>query len=119
MGNLNQVINTAAVTDNGIIQSAAVNTAVSPDFHIIADNNAADLRNSLVFAVNNHKTETIQTDTGTAVNIAFIPHQAVCNLRTDANPAIVADFAAAADNGIMLNNAIFADFNIFFDLSRF
>lgn len=111
MGNLNQVVNPAAVSDYRIIKRPPINTGISADFNVIADNHPAQLGNSFMLPVDDHKAKTVLTDTRPAENITVISHQAVRKMRPNANPAIIADFTIFINNGICLNPTVIADFN--------
>ena len=119
MSNLNQIINSATVADDRIIQSTAIHARIGADFNVIADNHPSQLWDPLMAPLNHHKAKTVQTDAGAAVYITVITHKAVGNLRTAADAAIVADHAAGGNDGIGLNNAIVSDFGIVINYNIF
>lgn len=65
-----------------------------------------------MLSLNKQETKTIPANACTAVNIAVISHQAMGDMRSDANTAIAADFAPAGNYDICFQNAIVADFDI-------
>ncbi len=115
MSDLNQIINPAAVTDNRIIQSTAVNTSISADFNIITDNHPSHLRNTLVLTVYHLKTKPILSDSRTGINITIIPHNRISNGSICTDTAIIAYLAAVSNNNPCFNLAMAADSDLFTD----
>ena len=115
MGNLNQIVNTTTVADNRIVQSPSVHARIGADFDIVADNHAANLRNTFMLAGNHQETETVRTDSGAVVNKAVIAHNRIGNACIGTDAAVVAYLTAAIDNRSGFQNAVVADFDVFTD----
>lgn len=115
MRNLHQIIDTAAVPDNRVVQSASVNTGICSDFNIITDNNPSDLGNSFMLPVNNGKTKPVLSDSCPCINITVVSHQAVSYTRVIADSTVVANLTASGDNRISLYDTVITDNYVVFN----
>src|SRR5450830_1119020 len=101
VGNLDLVIELHAITDHGIGQSPAINSRIDADFHIVADQYAADLGNLVPNTFRIGKTEAFTTNHRTRLNDHPLPDtHVVVKGHTGRQPAISTDFTARTDKAV-------------------
>ena len=113
---LHEVINLRALADDGGAECAAVDRHARADFHVVADDDVANLRHLAVDAAVLHVAETIRADHRVGVNAdapadfrARINHNVREQIHVVAEFGVVADEIAALQNGPRADAHAFAD----------
>ena len=112
MGDLYLVIQLHAVTDDRVIERAAVNGGVGADLHLVADNHATELRNFLPALAILRKTEAVSTDHRTRLQQAVRANGATISENHMRDKAAARTYARA-----LSDEAARTDICIFHDLS--
>ena len=74
---LNQIINFTALSDHSVIKRAAVHSGIGPDFDIIFNSNATDLRNLHPLTFKGSKAKAVTTDHATRLQYTTGSNRAV------------------------------------------
>ena len=107
---LHEVINLRAFADDRRAERAAVNRHVRADFHVVADDDVADLRHFAVNAAVLHVTKTVRTNHRAGVNAdAPADFRARINRHVREQIHVVAEFGVVADEIAALQNGSRAD----------
>ncbi len=127
--NVDKIIEFDAFGDAGVVQRAAIDGRVRPNFDVIGDLHDADLRKFPVAAFSVDVPETVRANHGSRVNLNAMAHPGAGvhgRVRMDAaifaNPASRADYAmrtnlrALADMRVFANHRVRADAHIFFEV---
>ena len=113
VADIDDVAEFAALTDNCIFNRAALNAAVCADFDIVFDNNHADLRDFIMFAIVGCVTVAVFADCGVGVYDYVVSQSAaVVYHGVWVQDAVVADFDAVADKHARINYHVVADYGI-------
>lgn len=111
-----QVINLGSTLDDGAAGGCPVDCRMRPDFHVVANNDVADLRHFMVLAANGDKTKTVAADGGVAMNNTAIADNALLPYGyTGVNDDVSTDLDALADIGVRIDDGVIADYRIIRD----
>ncbi len=105
MSNLNKIINLGSGSNHGIRSGAAINRRVRPDFNVVFDQYAAELRYLLMRLWPRSETEPILTDPHAGMNDDPVSKQTEQQRGTGAYPAVITQHHARADHGVRANPA--------------
>src|ERR1041385_9049452 len=116
VGDLDQVIDFRAPTDDGRTEGASVDRDIGPNFDFVTDDNIADLRDLAMHASILDITETIGADNGTGVDTNMITD---LGSRIDGNIwkyivtisklAVCANMVSALQNGSLANRGLLSN----------
>ena len=119
MGDLDKIIDLRPFADNGFIKPGPVNRYISPDFHIIFDNNRTGLRYFLVDTGYSDKTKPVAADNRAAMDDNPLPYFNFFPYRgMGIDKAVFTDSRTTSDVYIAVNNRPVADNRFIFDYSK-
>ncbi len=117
VGDVDEIVEFGAPTDDGAANGRAVNAGTGADFHVIFEDDVADVRHFFPSPVLLcRKPKAIGTHDGIGMKGAVFPHHAVKMYpNTGKKSAAVADAGVAPDVNLWINRAIVANHRTFFD----
>jgi hypothetical protein len=104
--NLNEVIESASRTDNGVTGRTSVYRAIRPDLDIIPDNDAAELRNAYPAMRGGYETKTSPPNADASGNPDTVAYQGVADASVRPDRALVAEDHPVAYDGVTADVAI-------------
>src|SRR5690349_14399816 len=115
MAYLHLIINLRAVADDGVRPGAAVYRSARADFHIVADDDAAELRQFYVAFFAEREAEPVLPDMHAGVDDDAPAHLRVGEGRAGADGRAGSDLHRPADDGVGMNGGAVADCGILAD----
>ena len=110
MGNMHKIIDFGAPLHDGAPSGRPVDRGIGADFHIVLNNDIADLRHLQVFAVNGDKTEAVATQHGAALDDHPVAQNGPFPQRyIRMNHAVFPDHGAVADIGVRIDDGAVAN----------
>ena len=97
---LHQVVDLGALADHGIADRTAVDGSTGADFHIVLDDDAADLRDFKTASAAHHEAKAILADLAAAMNDDPIADQGVADRGAGADRAVAADPDLGTDHAV-------------------
>ena len=96
---LHKIVDLGALADDGVAGRAAVDRDVGADFHVVLNDDAADLRDFPMALRRRQIAEPVLADAGAGMDDHAVADQRVQHRRAGADRAIAADRDARADHG--------------------
>ena len=113
---LHQIVDTAAVPNNGVGTGAAIDCGVGADFDVVFDHHVAHVWQSVVFSIDSAVAESFGAQHRAGVNDDIISDtHAGIQHGLCLDPSIVTDTAVAADHSAWPNLAVFSDHSMITD----
>ena len=113
MADLDQIIERAHRADHGVAQRTAIDGAIAADFHLVLDDDTADLEDAHRAFGAWHKAEAFAADGNILRDADLGADQGVADAGVGADHGVVADDHAVADHRIGSEAAARADLRIF------
>jgi len=104
--NLNEVIDSATRTDNGVTSRTSIYRAIRADLDIIPDNDAAKLWNAYPAMRSGYETKTPPADADARGDPDTVAYQGVADASVRSDRALVAKDDPVADDGVAADVAI-------------
>src|SRR5262245_44788525 len=96
---LHEIINFAALADDGVLERPAIDAAIGADFHVIVQNDAADLGDLEVALRPHGKAKAVLADAHARVQNDAVADDGVRHADPRSDVAALADHDAVADEG--------------------
>src|SRR5437899_5501249 len=100
VGDLHQIVDLGALSDDGVGHRAAIDGRVGADLDVVLDDDAADLRHALRSLGAGHEAEAVLADPCAAMDDDAVADQSILDAGARTDVAVAADLAGAANDGV-------------------